>query len=629
MHVALEPGLALVRFETTLASRARFPAEIRYRLALPNGDITPIGLQICASRDDSTPRCSEGARLAETFYDRAIRTSPPRPDRNAGPEHELRTPIASAVIRDGHAVLSGAPIVRGEHLRLRYTYAVRLEAEAGHQAFVLPARGHDLRIRPALVSVSSEDLTQVRVGESSIATQASGTPLDPWRSFSISADLSPRSTRTLLSFPCSAGRCVFDRQASPAAFEMPEELHVLVDRSPSVVGKEGAQVAALRALIAALPSETRIRLRAFASEVAEVGDASAGEVPSRWIDQATEYSHRSRSESSLGARTRLGQAIANLRGDILVIGDGDVADALPAHVDGRLFVLNIADSSLPSESDALLRLSEQSRGRYLAIGSQATDAAFAGHQDLTRSVRSLFSAPAPQGFHGEVQIALRPRRRGERARRASADAAQLFLAMYRHQEAPMPLVAFGEDELRALARETPPPAISHRCFAPAPFHATGRSPHIDPIAHAGEAICAQTTMPILPNEVPRSLPRETVLGYLRTHVVPQARRCLREDRRGRADYAVNVTYRFTIANREVGQVQVDGEIQEALRTCLERTLDHLEAPEFDGSIQVSYPIHTLRVEEESPTMIIDDETIRTLEEIAPSVSESEAEGLLE
>jgi hypothetical protein len=90
------------------------------------------------------------------------------------------------------------------------------------------------------------------------------------------------------------------------------------------------------------------------------------------------------------------------------------------------------------------------------------------------------------------------------------------------------------------------------------------------------------------------MPKESVLAALRNQLIPKARACLRADRRGRADYAIGVTFDFLIARREVLDASIHGVVGPSLRACLRELLAELRLPWFTGQIRVRYPIHTER-----------------------------------
>jgi hypothetical protein len=108
------------------------------------------------------------------------------------------------------------------------------------------------------------------------------------------------------------------------------------------------------------------------------------------------------------------------------------------------------------------------------------------------------------------------------------------------------------------------------------------------------------------------LPKESVLSMLRTQLVPQARACLRVDRKGRGDYAVGLAFHALFAQREIYQARVEGHIDAPLRDCLEAILPKLRVPAFSGRIRVRYPIHTERAEE-PPVVELEADTERQLE----------------
>jgi hypothetical protein len=106
------------------------------------------------------------------------------------------------------------------------------------------------------------------------------------------------------------------------------------------------------------------------------------------------------------------------------------------------------------------------------------------------------------------------------------------------------------------------------------------------------------------------MPAESVLDMLRTQLVPKARACLREDRRGRADYAVAFAFRALFYRREVAEPAIEGKVPEPLRECLLALLPKLRVPAFSGGVRVRYPVHTDR---EAPPPVI---------ELSPEVGES-------
>ncbi|HEX5661813.1 MAG TPA: hypothetical protein VFX59_31695 [Polyangiales bacterium] len=173
-----------------------------------------------------------------------------------------------------------------------------------------------------------------------------------------------------------------------------------------------------------------------------------------------------------------------------------------------------------------------------------------------------------------------------------------------------------EDRLRAI--------VSHRTGEQ---HVTGgcastRSFTRAPIVEArgssareqNQAIAAIPYVDVPPPPPPdyTGMPKESVLSMLRTQLVPQARACLRSDRKGRGDYAVALTFNALFAQREIYEPRITGDIPPALRSCLGELLPKLRVPAFTGRIRVRYPIFTER-EAAEPAIELEPETSQKLE----------------
>jgi hypothetical protein len=89
---------------------------------------------------------------------------------------------------------------------------------------------------------------------------------------------------------------------------------------------------------------------------------------------------------------------------------------------------------------------------------------------------------------------------------------------------------------------------------------------------------------------------------------------LRTDRKGRGDYAVQVTFVALFAQREIADVRIEGAIEEPLRNCLEGVLSELRVPAFSGRIRVRYPIHTER-EPEAPVIQLEPDVAEQVERV--------------
>lgn len=173
------------------------------------------------------------------------------------------------------------------------------------------------------------------------------------------------------------------------------------------------------------------------------------------------------------------------------------------------------------------------------------------------------------------------------------------------------LVAAGSGEQRVVehspkAMFTPSAGASWLAYRASP-RSYVRTARLDAI----EAVPFQASPPPMP---PRdtSMPKESVLTMLRSQLIPQARACLRADRKGRADYAVALTFHALFAQREIYEPRIDGNIPEPLRRCLMDVLPKLRVPAFTGRIRVRYPIFTER-EAVEPALELEPETSQKLE----------------
>ena len=88
------------------------------------------------------------------------------------------------------------------------------------------------------------------------------------------------------------------------------------------------------------------------------------------------------------------------------------------------------------------------------------------------------------------------------------------------------------------------------------------------------------------------MPAEPLLSMLRQRIMPVARGCFRRDRAGRADYRNRAVFAFTLADREIVDARIEGQIPPALQQCLLAAVDTLEVPRFTGTVRVRYPLIT-------------------------------------
>jgi hypothetical protein len=155
------------------------------------------------------------------------------------------------------------------------------------------------------------------------------------------------------------------------------------------------------------------------------------------------------------------------------------------------------------------------------------------------------------------------------------------------------LVSGGEQRVTERGRCQPA-----RSFTRKPIQGIPAVPYLD--------------LPPAPLPASTGMPKESVLSMLRTQLIPQARACLRSDRKGRADYAVALTFEAVFAQREIYEPRITGNIPAALRSCLVELLPKLRVPAFSGRIRVRYPIFTER-EPVEPAIELEPELSQKLE----------------
>jgi hypothetical protein len=316
------------------------------------------------------------------------------------------------------------------------------------------------------------------------------------------------------------------------------------------------------------------------------------------------------------ATTRAWTLEAKARGEaphIVLVGDGGITDGSGARRafeacrrEGvRVSVVNVADRGVRR---ALADYARATGGSIVEAGAAA---GLAEHgrtaAPLREAVRRLF-APAVEvrGFDealpaGEAHVAFGFGHRGGLARApegvspigaSSAEAVAVgHWAAAQLDRAPATWTV-------GVPRTLVPPAelAAARCGE---LSSTDAPPSAGPpLSLAFPRACAPAPPPAPPPDplAGRGVPPEVLLDNLRSRIIPAARGCLRDERRGRLDHAVRAVFRFRLEDREVTRAEVEGNLDETLRACLMTTIDTLDVPRFEGAIVVSYPIYTQRVE---------------------------------
>ena len=613
VSVALADGLARVRTQLRFVNGARYPAEVWYRLAVPEG-AGLSRLRVCIGSD----RCRDGAfapdDAALTAYDDAVRARGPA-------SADAALPIAQAeLVRDerGLAIaLRAAPIAkdRGE-LSVEIGWVAPAPLRGGVARLVLPARGQDPRAAPSRVTVTSADLLSPGV--------AGGGDVEPWIDTTITAH-APTDAPVVASatrFACESDAsartradCSRLRVAAGPRRADPVDLVVLVDASPSMEGPARGRVGAtIATLLASAPRGSRVRAIAFGARAEAVIEEPIA------IEDAPLVPFARAAMRDLGASTQLGPALEMALGLfdrdrdrrldplVVLVGDGratglDVLRRRVSPTQHALAVIDVADRPVMPE---LAELARASGGVAVEAGAEA-DLAMRGRDaaPLEEALAKVFAQVVSRNVVARVngrRVSLGPLRAGEevvyaaRGRRASIAAAGRA-ARAASAEPELALAGSlddGRQRLIAVAAEdlaaTPP---RERCMPRGPgSRPSGVSSDLSPIALAGVRSCAMPPPATASREEGRGVPANTVLNMLRQRVVPVARRCFRRDRAGRAEYSVRATFEFRLGDREVLDADVRGSIDSELRQCLLEAVHDLDVPRFEGAVVVRYPLYT-------------------------------------
>ncbi len=642
VEVRLAHGLAIVDTTMRFVSSARHGAELRYRLAVPEG-ASLAALEVC-----NVHGCRSGLVDASSGalgpYDDAVRS------RGAG------LPVAhAAVVSDerGAAVwLRAAPVLReGRPLRateslsrtapgdgpltVRLRYVVPAPVRGGRVRLTLPARGRDVRAAPARARVLSSELSGGAVA--SLDAVEGAVERAPTEAIPITASLrgAPEVAVEALRVACGAATCARLRAVAAPRPAEARDVILLIDASPSTDGPARGRIApAVATVLATLPSSARVRVAAFAARAEAVTEQAAEATEISLLEVARAL------EGELGSATRFEAAWAlvrpwvsrSRRPVVIVIGDGGLTRSeegrralAEAGRAAQLASVNVADRA---STAALREAVESAGGLVIDAGAEAEEAARGhGMEALEERVAPLF-APAlgrvraqvgrrsvdlgvlrageELSWEGEARGPIRIRA-GASARAVAAPSAIELALRDRAERAagrrdrPLRLAALAPESMAAggtcgssgvrsasgaIGRdEQLVLADTRRCDRPAvPEPAASAAPS----APAPEGRLAR----IARHEGRSGLPERSLLELLRQRIVPVARGCFREDRAGRPNYQTRAVFDFRLADREVVEADVSGRITPELRSCLLRAVDALEIPRFDGVVEVRYPIYT-------------------------------------
>lgn len=642
VNLELYAGLALIEAELGFENTADKPAEVEYRLAVPE-DAALAGLEACNPRG-----CRSGvlAPAAErgAAYDDALRARGPRP-------LQQQLPLANAYkVRDARGpalIVRAAAIEHDLPLSVRLRYTTSATVHGGIARLRLPARGMDPRAAPLELSLRASDLGGVRAGGQNLTTSAAPVRSDPWQPIEIRATQTTGVARSVWQFPCGAQQCARAYASAPPRTAAAVDLILAIDASPSTEGVARSRLLpTISAILARAPQGSRVRALRFASNVEAL-------VPERKDAAQVQLSAFApvAFEAELGSATRFEAAWDLIRSWgpskshalIVVVGDGGITRGNGKPFDAarragfEVSVVNVADRAcLP----ALAQGARLTGGTVIDAGDEASEAARGGASDrLEERVAALFAPVAiPRlslsGLSGGARK-LPALRAGESisieavsrsswtlsaggSTRAAAPPARLLLALgVRGQErnhtatggvldAPLTaLLAVDPRDLGRGGRDRPESGTSKgsSCDRRGPaLRQGGLSSDIRPVALAAErsACAVPAKKPDKKSDsggeddIGSGMPSSPLLGMLRQRIIPVARGCFRKDRAGRADYQVRAIFAFELAEREVVSAEVTGKITDALRQCLLSAIDGLAVPRFTGRVVVHYPLVTER-----------------------------------
>lgn len=649
VRVRLADGLAQGEAELRFRNGARHRAEVRYRLAVPDG-ASVEALEVCVA-----DKCRRGVPHADGGplgpYDDAVRARPPE-------GHGAPLPVADAHPVDGPdgraLILRAAPLAAEDgELTLRVRWVAPAPVRGGVVRLRLPARGRDPRAAPAELRVEGDGLLALSVGGRVAAGHAF--QLEAWEGAEVTAHARTGGAPEVsaLHFPCGEGRCARLRVAAGPRPGRPVDLVVLVDASPSMEGPARGRVsAAVASLLASAPAGSRVRAAAFGARSEPIL------AEPRPVDAAPLAPFARAAMRRLGAATRFEAAWelvgpwlrddrgAGLPPQVVVVGDGGLqqSDAATAAFEAarragvEVSVLNVADRAT---WDVLRDGAEHTGGVVVEAGEAADRAARGrGSEALEEAVARIFApvvarevwASAGRGRvrlgplrAGEERVWLgaleRPRARawiaagGTRARSRDADEALgRALAPRAAKQAGLDGVPGAWVAVDPADLGGDPPHLRCDALGP-PRLASGVSSDPSPVAPAEARSC----QPPAPDDADAGddrtgVPASTVLSMLRQRVVPAARQCFRRDRAGRARYSVHATFELRLADREVVEAGVSGEIAPELRRCLEDAVHDLDVPRFEGTVRVRYPVYT-QAEPRPPTIQLEPEVAHRVDSV--------------
>jgi hypothetical protein len=647
-NLELSAGLALVESELTFENTADKPAEIEYRLAVPE-DAALAGLDSCNARGCRVGQLAPAGERAAAYEDAILARGPKPPSEQPPLAHAYKLRDA----RGAALIVRAAAVSREQTLTVRVRYVTEAPLHGGVARLRLPARGMDPRAAPLELSLRASDLLDVQAGGQALSAGGPALRTDPWQAVEIRALAGPTTSgaRSVWQFACGAQQCARAYASAPPRTAAAVDLLLAIDASPSTEGVARSRLLpTIAAILARAPEGSRVRALRFASKAEALVTQRADPASlSLAAFKAVAF------EAELGSATRFESAWemlrswdnkSKLRRLVVIVGDGGLTRGKARPFEGarragtEVSVVNVADR--PS-TPALLQGALSTGGTSIDAGPEADAAARGGMAErLEERVAALFApvAIARPSIAGASSLKLPALRAGESltvesvsratwtlhagaSLRASAPPARLLLALgIRGQErgsrqlsdAPA-LLAVDPRDLHRGGKDRPPANAGCDRRGPA-LRQGGISSDTQPVQLAAErAACAMPAKKPAKakaddaDDIGSGMPSSPLLGMLRQRIIPVARGCFRRDRAGRADYQVRAVFAFELAEREVVSAEVTGQITDALRACLLAAVDDLSVPRFSGRVVVRYPLVTER------------ETLPSQIELTPQVAE--------
>jgi Mg-chelatase subunit ChlD len=466
---------------------------------------------------------------------------------------------------------------------MRVKYVAQAPVIGGRVLWSYPARGFDPRIAPALVHAEASHMQ--------LATEAR-TSVDAWRDHVLEARVVATLQETRARAVCGSERIQRAFRAAAQRDASVRPTWLVLDASPSMEGPARSRAPiALAGLLAALPESTPLTVFAFGASVTRAGSFLAGAAELAKIGELLYAPHGSASKLSKVLDSS-GDVLRSEKPRIVVLSDGQLEASQGERESlerarrrgAELWLIDLSDQAF----DARVYDSFARNGEILSVARLADQALSSSSLDrLTDALSTITARPVAPGLRAGSQHVEERRwpARGSNAKPASLD----------------------DEWLCALAAEHASPATLH----------AGR----DTLPPAIAALPYEAVAPSAP-PVETGMPKQSVLNLLRTQLVPRSRACLRSDRKGRGDYAVGLTFRMTLARREIADAQILGEVPPALKSCLLDILDSLQLPWFSGRLLVNYPIHTER-EPDPPTIELAPEVVDALDHAMKATNRDE------